>query len=127
MKTEKKLGVWMDYSMAHLMEFSTEPFEVKTIESKFQHHDKEESLAKGESLMHKKEQLSQLKYYKKISNAIQNFYHVVLFGPTNAKQELFNMLREDHNFLKVKIEIKETDKMTSRQQQAFVRKHFSMA
>lgn len=126
MKTERKLGVWMDHSIAHLMELTDKPFEIKTIESEFNHQDKEESLAKGESLMHHKAQHSQLKYFKKLSHEIQNFHQVVLFGPTTAKQELFNLLREDHNFMKTKIEVKDTDKMTPKQQQAFVREYFSV-
>lgn len=125
MKTERKLGVWMDHSIAHLMEFTTEPFEIETIESEFNHEDKEESLTKGESLMHNKEQHSQLKYFKKLSHEIQNFHHVVLFGPTTAKQELFNLLSKDHNFMKTNIEVKDTDKMTPKQQEAFVREYFS--
>jgi hypothetical protein len=26
------MGIWMDYSMAHLMEFTSNPFEIKTVE-----------------------------------------------------------------------------------------------
>jgi hypothetical protein len=48
-----------------------------------------------------------------------------LFGPTTAKQELFNLLSKDHNFMKTNIEVKDTDKMTPKQQEAFVREYFS--
>jgi hypothetical protein len=30
---ETKNGIWMDYSMAYLMEFTSNPFEIKTVES----------------------------------------------------------------------------------------------
>jgi hypothetical protein len=33
MEAIKKMGIWMDYSMAHLMEFTSNPFEIKTVES----------------------------------------------------------------------------------------------
>jgi hypothetical protein len=114
MKTAKKMGVWMDHSMAHLMEFSSEPFEIKTIESSFTNQNK-------------KEQELQAMYYKKLGNALKDFYHVVLFGPTDAKLELYHLLQEDPRFQQTKMEIKDTDKMTPRQQQAFVRKYFSKA
>jgi len=127
MKTAKKLGVWMDHSMAHLMEFSSEPFEIRTIESTFKNQDKKESLAASERLMHQKQQELQAMYYKKIGNALKDFYHVVLFGPTDAKLELYNLLQEDPRFRETKMEIKDTDKMTSRQIQAFVREYFSKA
>ena len=35
MKAKKKLGIWMDHSIAYLMEFTSSAFEIKTIESKF--------------------------------------------------------------------------------------------
>ena len=48
----------MDHSSAHLMEF-TDTIETKTIDSKFTHEAKEQSLDKSENLMHNKEQHQQ--------------------------------------------------------------------
>jgi|ERR1035437_1434276 nitrogenase subunit NifH len=121
----KNLGIWMDHSSAHLMEFTTDPIETKIITSKFTHQEKENSLGKSENLMHNKEQHQQSEYYKELGEHIKNYEEVILFGPTDAKVELFNVLRADHRFAKTKIEIKQADKMTENQQHAFVRKHFS--
>jgi len=126
MTSSKKLGIWIDHSSAHLIEFTTEPIETKIIVSKFTHEDKVNSLvSNGEKLMHKKEQHRQSEYYKELSEAIKKYEEVLLFGPTEAKVELFNILRADHKFAKIKIEIKQTDKMTENQQHAFVREYFS--
>ncbi len=125
MDTAKNLGIWMDHSSANLMEFTTDPIETKTIESKFTHEAKEQSLGKSENLMHNKEQHQQSEYYRKLGGIIRNYEEVILFGPTDAKLELFNLLRADHLFEKIKIEIKQTDKMTQNQQHAFVREYFS--
>lgn len=125
MTTAKNLGIWMDHSRANLMEFTTDPIETKTIVSKFTHQEKEHSLGKSENLMHNKEQHEQSAYYKKLGETIKNYQEVILFGPTDAKVELFNVLRADHLFEKIKIEIKQADKMTENQQHAFVREHFS--
>lgn len=125
MKRNKKLGIWMDNSIAHLMEFSEEPFEVKTIESKFTRQEKEKKLAKGESFMFNNEQQLQSDYYKKIGNVISHYDDVLLFGPTNAKKELYNLLKEDSHYSGIKIKIMETDKMNPKQKQAFVIQHFS--
>ena len=125
MKTLKKLGVWMDHSKAHLTEFKTDPIETKTVESKFTHQAKEHSLSKGENVMHNREQHQQAEYYKKLSAVIRNYDEVVLFGPTEAKNELLNVLKADHHFEKVKIETKHADKMTENQQHAFVKEYFS--
>jgi stalled ribosome rescue protein Dom34 len=126
MKTVKKrLGIWMDHSMAHLMEFSETPFEIETIESKFTHEEKEKKLAKGESFMHHKEQQMHSDYFKKIAKVILNYDKILLFGPTNAKTELFNILSEDNRYVKIKICIIDTDKMNAHQRQSFIVKHFS--
>lgn len=125
MSTTKKLGIWMDHANAHVMEFTNDPIETKTITSKFTHEEKEHSLSLNENLMHNKEQHLQGAFYKKLGETIRNYGEVVLFGPTDAKVELFNILKKDHLFSNVKIEIKQTDKMTENQQHAFVKDHFS--
>jgi hypothetical protein len=75
--------------------------------------------------MHNKEQHQQSEYYKKIGEIIKDYKEVILFGPTEAKTELFNILKADHLFENIKIEIKQTDKMTENQQHAFVKNHFN--
>jgi len=124
MKAKRKIGIWMDNSSAHLMEFTSDAIETKTIESKFSHEEKVHSLSKSEDLMHNKEQHQQSDYYKKLAEVIKKYDEVLLFGPTNAKSELLNILKEDHLFAKIKIEVKSTDKMTENQQHAFVKEHF---
>ena len=125
MKTEKDLGIWMDHQDAHLMEFTTDPIETKTIESKFTHEEKEQTLGRSENLMHNKEQHEQADYYKELGEIIRNYDDVLLFGPTDAKVELLNTLRKDHRFADIKIEIRQADKMTENQKHAFVREYFS--
>jgi hypothetical protein len=125
MVTTKCLGIWMDHSRAHLMEFTKDPILTKTIESTFTHGVKEQSLGKSENLMHHKEQHEQSAYYKQLGDVIKKYEAVVLFGPTEAKSELLNTLKSDHLFAKIKIEVKQSDKMTENQQHAFVREYFS--
>ena len=125
MTKTKNLGIWMDHSSAHLMEFTNDEVATNIIESQFTHQEKEHSLGKSEHVMHNKEQHQQSEYYKKLGGEIIKYDEVLLFGPTDAKVELFNILKADHNFAKIKIEVKQADKMTENQQHAFVKKHFS--
>jgi hypothetical protein len=125
MTTAKNLGIWMDHSNAHLIEFTTEPMKTTNLESGFTHQEKEQSLEKGEHLMHNKEQHQQDAYYKKLGAVIKNYEAVMLFGPTDAKVELLNILRANHQFEKIKIDVIQADKMTENEEHAFVRKHFS--
>lgn len=128
MTTMKKLGVWLDHSSAHLMEFKSNTLEASIISSKFTHFERETTLNKGGHMMHNKEQHLQSDYYKELGEIIKNYEEVILFGPADAKNELFNTLRRDRRrdrrFEKIKIEVAQADKMTENQQHAFVREHF---
>jgi nitrogenase subunit NifH len=124
-KAEKRIGIWMDHSTAHLIEFTTDPLETTSIESEFTHEQKEQSLNKSEHVMHNKEQHEQAGYYKKLGEAIRNYDEVILFGPTNAKVELHNVLKKDHLFSNIKIETQQADKMSEPQQHAFVKDYFT--
>jgi len=115
----------MDHSNAHLIEFTTDPLKTNIVSSEFTHAGKEEALSKSENLMHNKEQHQQAKYYKTLGDVIKNYEEVILFGPTDAKVELLNFLRADQHFSKIKITVKQTDKMTENQEHAFVKEHFS--
>ncbi len=123
--TRNKIGIWMDHSMAHLMEHSNNPFEIRTIESDFTHQEKINSLLKGEAHLHNKEQQLQLKYYKKLMAVVKKYKEVILFGPTDAKEELFNVISSDNRFENINIQVKQTDNMTARQKHEFVKEFFA--
>ena len=125
MTTTKQLGIWMDHASAHLTEYTKDPMQSTTITSGFTHQIKEDSLHRGEKLMHNKEQHKQSEYYKKISDVMRNYNDIVLFGPTTAKNELSNLIKHDHHFEKIHVVVEHADKMTESHQHAFVREHFS--
>jgi len=125
MHTLKQAGIWMDHSKAHVIEFNNASADSLTIDTEFTHQEKEQSLSKSENIMHNKEQQKQGEYYKKIGEIIKGYDDVILFGPTDAKQELYNLIKDDQQFSKIKIEVQQSDKLTENQEQAFVRDHFS--
>ena len=124
MRIDKYLGIWMDHSSAHLIESDNGISETKEITSSFNHKMKEETLEKSEKEMHHKENNDQLAFYKEIGKAILNHSTVLLFGPTEAKTELFNLLQKDHHFDKINIDVKPADKMSKNEQKAFVQKYY---
>ena len=125
MNSSKKLGIWMDHASAQLMEFNGGADDSNTISSSFTSQEKSHSLGKSEHIMHNQEQGMQKDYYKKLGEAILQYENVVIFGPTNAKAELANLLKEDHRFSNIQIEVKPADQMTEPQKQAFVRDFFN--
>ena len=124
MKSTKHLGIWMDHSIAHLMELTNDNIVSNTIESEPIIQGKEQNLSRDESLLHNKEHNQLSGYFKKLSGVIRKYDEVILFGPTDAKNELLNLLKADHLFSKIKFEVKLTDKMTENQQHAFVKDYF---
>jgi hypothetical protein len=123
MNNIRKLGIWMDHSNAYLMELANDII-VQRVVSELANPDAEFNFYKGEKLTHKKEQHLQLSYYKKIGEIIKKYQDVILFGPTDAKNELLNQIKTDHLFEDIKIEVKNSDKMTEDQMKTFVRDYF---
>jgi hypothetical protein len=124
MKNIRQLGIWMDHSNAYLMEFTNDSILTNRVVSEFSKQGAELNHYKGEKLIHKKEQHLQFDYYKKIGDIIRMYQEVVLFGPTDAKNELLNMVKTDHLFNEIKIEVENSDKMTESQMHTFVRDYF---
>ena len=125
MKTIKQLGIWMDHSNAFLMELKNDTILTNCVVSELSDHESEFNFYKGEKLIHKKQHHLQLSYYKKLGDIIKKYQEVVLFGPTDAKNELINLLKTDHLFEDIKIEVINSDKMTEDQMQTFVREYFN--
>ena len=117
-----QLGIWMDHSVAYLMEFTTKPFEIQTIVSEFTLEEKTYNFFK------KKSPISNIQkkysFYNRIAKEIINCQEIILFGPSDAKNDFFDLLSEDERFYKLKVEIKETDKMNVNQQHAFINEYF---
>lgn len=124
MKNIKKLGIWMDHSNAYLMEITNDKIETNRVVSELSDPEAEFNFYKGEKLINKKERHLQLKYYNKLGEIIRNYQEVVLFGPTDAKSELLNLLKSDHLFEDIKTEVINSDKMTESQMHTFVREYF---
>ena len=62
----------------------------------------------------------QQEFYSKLREELLGYNSVLLFGSTNAKTELLNILQADAKFLNVEFTLKNTDKLTDDQQIAFV-------
>ncbi len=97
-KTEKKTGVWMDHSTAFIIKFTDSDQLPQIITSGFDIQLKRRMPSQSEksrlSLLHRKKRT----YHKSIAAALIESDEVFLFGPTDAKRELFKMLRNEENF-----------------------------
>jgi hypothetical protein len=123
MGIKQKSGIWLDHSAAHLIDLNIAKNSC-TILSNFTFDTKEEALSRSENLMHNKEQQMHEAYYKKIANKMLVYDYVLIFGPTNAKDELNNFLSKDLHFKDIQIDIETTDKMEENVRYAFVKDYF---
>jgi hypothetical protein len=131
------VGVWMDHHQAHFIyQKSKGEYEMESMESSYNLHpciEGEEadgsSFGKnrdsnGEYKKHTIEHGQLHDYYKKLATVLENYDEILLFGPTTAKEELFNILFADKAFKGIRITIENSDKMTANQMMAFTKKYF---
>lgn len=135
---DRKVGVWLDHAKAHFIDFSKGPAIVETVYSEKEsntryagehgnatklvgyrvtnneHHAHNRS---GEILHH---------YYKTLTDRLKAYDRIYLFGPTVAKEELYNLLKKDSNFSKKEIEVKSADNLTENQMVAEVKAFFGV-
>lgn len=116
----------MDYSTANLIEYNLDSYEIKSIDSGCSSQEKNEVLDISESQTNHKEYQQLSNYFKRIAEQVKDYNELVLFGSTDAKIELFAVLKEEEPYKKIKIEIKNTDKMTENQKKYFVKNFFSI-
>lgn len=123
MTTRKRIGIWLDHSTA---EFFNPLAKAKThvISSDFTGEVKEEILRRSENSMHNKEQQMQEAFYEKIGEKIVKYEQVLLFGPTDAKKELFNFLRQNSHFKSIDIHVESLDSVSDNEKRAFVNHYF---
>ncbi|MBC7884361.1 MAG: hypothetical protein H7X99_02735 [Saprospiraceae bacterium] len=125
MKITKHIGISMDHARAQLIELASGVIETTFINAEFNFPGNDDSPQKSEKTINNKVRRMELAYYKEIGKAILNYDDVLIFGPTEAKTELFNLLRADHHFDKINIEIKQTDKLTQNQEKSLVIEYFA--
>ncbi len=120
---KKRLGVWLDHTKAQIIEEKNSSFTSYEIESLSIQGEKQ-NFGMDESLKHNTEQDQLSDFFKRLSEVLKGYTEVLLFGPTNAKTELHNLLKEDSHFNNIKIDVETTDNLTENQMHAFVKEHF---
>lgn len=124
--TGKIIGVYLDHSEARLMEPVANAFISQVVKSVFTHEEMEYALSKSENVMHNKEQTEHAQYYHSIMDLLTDHKQILLFGPTTAKNELYNLMRANDRFAGARIEVKQSDKIPAHQQELFVKEHFKI-
>ena len=124
MMVKKQMGIWMDHSIAFLMEVEKNKVIETIVEIEVSPLETDYDSGKNEKLEYNKGIQFQSNFYKKIIDSIRNYQDVILFGPTEAKNELLNLLKGDYQFEKINIKVQNSDKMTAFEMHEFVIAYF---
>lgn len=123
----KQLGIWMDHSIAHLIDNSDMDSHHQHIVADTEKDAETYHVNNGESHQHHREQLALDAFYNEIAEKISHYNHVLLFGPTDAKSELYNKLKKDSHFNAIHIVLESSDKMTEKEKNSYVKNYFQKA
>jgi len=124
MTDKKYLGIWMDHSVAHFVEYTKHSMPIENKDITLKQEEKNTVASDSENTIQNKENQKQKEFYQKLADVIKDYDEVLLYGPTNAKAELHNILKEDHHFDDIKISVESADHLSQNQQVAFVKAHF---
>lgn len=114
----------MDYQNANMIEFTANTLKTETVHSRFI-QPPEKSNLQDESKIRIKKKRQQDEFYNALGTIIHEYESVILFGSSDAKTELYNILAADRHFAKIRIQVKQTETMTENQQHEFVKEFFT--
>ena len=105
-KEKKKAGIWLDHTVAHLIKSKNGKMVVENIfsgvESQIRYKGETATgtkLGKTRSTnkefgKHRREENQLHEYYKTLTDYIKKYDTIFLFGPSTAKKELLNWIRD---------------------------------
>lgn len=118
--SERKLAIWLDHDQAIVIVYPPEG-EPEVISKG---GSTQESLPIAEKRLNQKLRNFQREYYDRISARMNGFSDILLFGPTDAKSELFNRVTKMPNHRTRRIQVKNATKMSTPQLIAYVKSAF---
>ncbi len=110
----------MGYTTAHLTECTRLPMVTTIISSRYTELQKEHSRTIDAKSLIETVQQSESDYYKELCKVIAGYDEVLLFGPTEGKEELYHILRSDRRCDHIKIVLLTTATMTEQEEQSFI-------
>jgi hypothetical protein len=135
------VGVWLDHHLAHFIyPKGNGKYAIETMESPHDRHPREEGKGSDDSSYrtflgnrasnneyrkHNIENDQLHDYYRELKTVLDKYDEVLVFGPTTAGNELFNLMLTDKGYDGKKLWLEKTDKMTENQLKAYVKEYFT--
>lgn len=119
MKTHKVLGIWMNYSSAFLTDLTNDSKAAKNNLTDSMPQENESKKVCENNIITKGLGQDQSEYFQKVSDVIDGYQEVLIFGDSGAKREFSEILAINYLFKNIKIEFLESHKITESQLMAF--------
>lgn len=119
METQKVLGIWLNYTSAFLTDLTNDSRVAEDIlnnsiplENEFKKVCENNTITKdlGEN---------QAVFFQKVSNIMDGYQEVLIFGDSGAKREFSEVMAVNYLYKNIKIQFRETHEITESQLMAF--------
>ncbi|HWB62451.1 MAG TPA: hypothetical protein VG603_02995 [Chitinophagales bacterium] len=129
------IGLWLDHAQAHFIDLSKAPASFETVYSNKETQQRfngehatgtllgNNRSTNSEHHLHNRQHEIMEAWYKLLINRLKEYDDIYLFGPTLAKDELYNRLKADKHFSEKTLNVEPAGHMTEKQMVAQV-KHF---
>ena len=132
---KKKIGIWLDFKEANIIELDKDNSKLKTIPSEIELvHPKGGTRSKtpygpmdkiSERTFLERRKMQEKTYFKKLIAAVQDADDLFIFGPAEAKDRLLKIIKESSGFRPNLRGVEKADSMTDNQKIATVRAFFA--
>ncbi|TNE80458.1 MAG: hypothetical protein EP332_07535 [Bacteroidetes bacterium] len=132
MKEITRIGVWLDHTKAHLIEYHPFAEQIQTVfspemesregaEFKTNFGDR---ASNNEDRLANKTQNQHHEFYKLLEKSLLPYDEILLFGSGNARNEFKNILKADKAFQAKTIFVEAAEHLSENQLKAYVRDYF---
>jgi hypothetical protein len=122
---KKVVGVWMDYQHAFIISTDSRKMGADfEMQKKIEREGHEDEVYKNERFELSKDKTELKKYYKIITDEIDQDDAIFIFGPGKSQEELKNILNENHLFKSKEIKLGSSDKISIKVMIERVAAHF---
>ena len=134
----RRIGLCLDHSQAKFIDINKSIVIIETTladETLYEHFEGEAAIGvrlgnkratNSEHHRHNITRRIRADYFKLLVDRLKAYDDIYLFGPTEAKDELYNLLVADKHFANKAINVESCDKLTENQMVARVRKFFNL-
>lgn len=119
MKTQKVLGIWMNYSSAFLTDLTNDSIVTNENLNDSLTQKNENKKVCENNIISKELDENKSEYFQKVIDVLEGYQEVLIFGDSGAKREFSEILAINCLFATIKIEFRESHNITESQLMAF--------